>query len=191
MEKRRKPANACRMQPDECACGQGFIVERVISSRRCDTCFDGHLFVRGLPRGLCEPLRLCSVQVLRIDAAACCDTPAAAPDCTVENRPVRLTLTLLCCVEDARGCRAEGTACVEIEDACAAVRPCVPGANLRRGAQLRIARVHFCPPCGFHVCMDICLHEVVSRCEMITGAPKPCAPDCPQLPLYPQPRRSW
>ena len=83
MEKRRKPANAYRMQPDECACGQGFIVERVISSRRCDTCFEGHLFVRGLPRGLCEPLRLCSVQVLRIDAASCCDTPAAAPGCVM------------------------------------------------------------------------------------------------------------
>ena len=186
MERRRKPAHgldSCCAQ--DCACDQGYIVERVLVNRRCRTCFEGCLLVQGLPRGLMAPLALRSVEVIRIDAAQSCDAPACLPECG-RSGTGRLALTLLCCVEDACGCRAEGTACIEVEDCCLPPRPCPMDANLRRGARVQVTRACFCSPCGFHVCADVCLYAIVSRCEMVRGCPKPC-PSCPQLPLYPQP----
>ena len=192
MERRRKPPHgACCgcVQTEECACEQGYIVEKIVSSRRCSTCFEGMITVQGIPQGLRAPLRLCSAEVIRVNAMQSCDAPACMPPCSgcqTVHRPGRVMLTLLCCVEDACGCRAEGTACIEVEDCCLPPRPCPMDANLRRGARAQVTRACFCSPCGFHVCADVCLYAIVSRCEMVRGCPKPC-PSCPQLPLYPQP----
>ena len=189
MERRRKPphgAASCCVQ--ECACDQGYIVERVVSNRRCRTCFEGGLYVHGLPRGLRGPLALCSAEVIRIDAVQNCDAPACQSVCD-SPRCGRVGLTLLCCVEDACGCRAEGTARIEVEDCCAPILPQL-GCNLRRGASVRVAHARFCPPCGFDVCLEIELCAVISRSELMGGVKKPC-PVCPQLPLYPQPRRDF
>lgn len=189
MERRRKPphgADSCCVQ--ECAGDQGYIVERVVSNRRCRTCFEGCLLLQDLPRSLRAPLALCSAEVIRIDAVHSCDAPACLPTC---NRPRRgrVALTLLCCVEDVCGCSAEGTARIEVEDCCAPHRT-QPGCILRRGASVRVAHACFCPPCSFDVCLEIELCAVVSRSELTGGVKKPC-PVCPQLPLYPQPRRDF
>ena len=189
MERRRKPAHgldSCCAQ--DCACDQGYIVERVLVNRRCRTCFEGCLLVQGLPRGLMAPLALRSVEVIRIDAAQSCDAPACLPECG-RSGTGRLALTLLCCVEDACGRRAEGTARIEAEDCCAPLRP-QPGCNLRRGATVRVTHTCFCPPCGFDVCLEIELCAVVSRSELTGCVKRPCTV-CPQLPLYPQPRRDF
>ena len=189
MERRRKPAHGtdpCCVQ--ECACDQGYIVERVLSNRRCRTCFRGCLMVQGLPRSLRAPLALCSAEVVRIDAVQSCDAPACLPACD-RPRCGRVALTLMCCVEDSCRCRAEGTARIEVEDCCAPVPP-QRGCNLRRGASVQVSHSCFCPPCGFDVCLEIELCAVLSRCELTGNAKKPC-PVCPQLPLYPQPRREF
>ena len=186
MERRKRPlhsgiAGCAALHPGICAqesCGQGFIVERILANRRCRTGFEGILAVCGLPQGLHPPLRLCCADITGIRSVQGLECDACAVS--------RLALSLRCCVEDACGRRAAGDAQIEVQDCCAPVRTDERGANVRRGATIEVSRACFCAPCSFSVCMDICLHTVISLCEITGGCPRPCA-ECPALPLYPPP----
>lgn len=199
MERRNKPPQGfdpgcswSRKGGGRCAprgCDQGYIVEKIISNRRCETCFEGVITLCGLPAHLRPPLTLCSVEVIQVKPACaphegmCMPLPGCG--CAPRGRD-RVTIFLLCCVADSCGCRGEGVAQIEIDDCCGPLRPVERGANVRRGAQVELRSACFCAPCGFRVCMDICLHTVISCCEMVGTRPRDCC-ECPQLPLYPPP----
>ena len=152
--------------------GCEYIVERIIAKRCEPLCFRGHIAVSGLSPGLCPPLCLCGVKVMDI-------RPCGAQD--------ELELTLLLTVHDARGCSAEGRACLHLTS-CAPCAPCGMGTSVRRGAEIQVSEASFVPPCGFFVCLNIELHTLVSRCELACCPPCTCArPSCPVLPLYPPP----
>ena len=167
--RRPPPPGGCR--PD---CG--YIVEKIISSDTEDVCFSGLLQISGLPDGLCSPLCLRGVDVMRVE-----------PVCeSLDLCGVRRLRVLLCCyVSDSRGCRAEGTACIEVE-VCGRNGPRACGVNVRRGAQVFIQNACFCPPCAFDVCLRLCITTIVSRCEAVGSRPA-CPTPCPDLPLYPPP----
>lgn len=160
-----------------CGCGPvgGYIVEKIVGNQREDLCFDGAIEVCSLPCGLCPPLCLTGMEVLDIQPLCGGCAPAA-----------RLRLTVCCCVCDSRGCRAEGTAKLEVES-CLGSGKC--GCTLRRGAQIAVRSARHCPPCAFDVCLDICLQTIMSRCELVGGKDS-CRPPCPPMPpLYPPPCR--
>lgn len=161
-----------------CGCGPvgGYIVEKIVGNQGEKLCFEGRLEISGLPCGLCPPLCLTGVEVWDIRAVCGSCQPGA-----------RLQLTVCCFVCDARGCRAQGMAKLEVSS-CLSPEGC--GGTLRRGAQIAVLSAAFCPPCAFDVCLEICLQTVVSRCELLSGREKSCCSPCPPMPpLYPPPCR--
>ena len=168
-----------RGEPAARQCG-GYIVERIVASYSQCLCFEGTLSVCGLPACLCPPLTLCDAEV------ACIEPCTPCPDsCCMPCAEVMLRFTLVCHVADSRGHRGQGQASIEL--AAQQRRSDVGcGANIRRGAQVRVARACFCAPCAFEVCLYIDLRTVASQCEMLGEAP--CfARACPPLPIYPMP----
>lgn len=184
MEKRRKPHPGwdCGWKwPCATGCRDlGYIVERIVSNRHCNTCFDGVITPSGFPAHLKPPLTLCRIEVMQVKPV--CPTEPSIGCGTMG----RVCLVLLCCVVDRCGCRGEGVVQIEVEDCCRPERAWEAGTNVRRGAQVEISNACFCAPCSFHVCLNICLHTVVSCCEMVGARPQPCN-SCPTLPLYPPP----
>ena len=166
-------------EPASRQCG-GYIIERIVASHSQCLCFDGMLSVCGLPACLCPPFTLCDVDVACIEP--CAQHPGA---CCMPCAAAMLRFTLLCHVVDSRGQRGQGQAVVEL----AAQQRCGDagcGANIRRGARVRLVRACFCPPCAFKACLYMDLRTVVSQCEMIGTAHCPSRA-CPPLPIYPNP----
>lgn len=146
----------------------GYIVERILSSR-CETfCYNGTIQLLDLPCGFCPPFCLRSVEVVCICVDPCND------QC--------LQMTLRCLLTDTRGCRAESTVKISIQTN---TQKSLCGVNVRYGADVTVQNACFCPPNAFNVCLKIRLNTIFSRCEVIGGK---CASACPQLPpLYPPP----
>lgn len=165
--------SACRRAP-QLSLGSlegRFIAERIVQSRRDDTCFKGALRVAGLPCSLCPPLTLRKVSVT--------DIQTVCGGCNGE----RLRLELCCLVSDARGCRAEGSTSIEVD-----VRSGLGRGAVRRAAEIGIVHAQSCPPGCFEVHLSICIYAIVTRCELISGKDV-CENRCGELPLYPQPPR--
>lgn len=117
------PERPCRRPPHPGGCRPdcGYIVEKIISSDTEDVCFSGLLQISGLPDGLCSPLCLRGVDVMRVE-----------PVCeSLDLCGVRRLRVLLCCyVSDmpwlqsrrhrlyrSRGMWAKRTACLRCQRA--------------------------------------------------------------------------
>lgn len=146
-----------------------FIAERIVQSRRDETCFEGSLRVFGLPCSFCPPLTLRKASVT--------DIQTVCGSCSGD----RLRLELCCLVSDAHGRHAEGSASIEV-DVCGGL---CRGA-VRRAAEVSITQAQFCPSGFFDVRLGICIYAIVTRCELIAGR-ESCENRCEELPLYPQP----
>lgn len=145
----------------------GYIVERVLSSRCEMLCYKDTIQFLDLPCGLCPPFCLQGVEVICI-----CVDPCNA-QC--------LQMTLRCILTDRRGCRAESTVKISVQTES---QRTLCGVNVRYGADVSVQSACFCAPNAFHVCFRIRLNTIFSRCEIIGGK---CASPCPELPLYPPP----
>lgn len=164
----RSLSSLCKNQSRTCSLEGRYIVERIIGGRRDDACFEGTLCIEGLPCSFCTPHALCRASV--------CDIRTVSRGCGCE----KLRLLLCCLVSDAHGCRAEGTACIEID-----VPACT--GTVRRGAQVGIAYAQSCQPGCFETKLNVSVQTIVTQCELIGGR-EPCEPCC-MPPLYPQPAK--
>ena len=176
----RDGPSECRLCRPHSCCTDGYIVERVICRHSEDVCFEGQFSIQGLPPHLCPPLMLRSIEVCCISPCgqACC---GGACGCADE----RLRVDLQCIVEDGRGCRAQGTAAIEICVRAGQIRIAC-GDTVRRGARAELLHACMCASYVFHAAIRFCVTTVVSRCEMI--APHAACPSsCLNLPLYPSP----
>ena len=168
--------NRCVHERDACCfpakgygseCG-AYLVERIVATDRECVRFDGFLRISGLPAHLCAPLALCRIEVT--DVSPCAQTDA-------------LQITALCFVEDARGCRAQGSACFQI---CAERAVYAGTCALRRGAKIRIVHAAMRQGCLFEVCLDVIIHTIVTRSECWHGPKEHCRQACEMPPLYPR-----
>ena len=162
-----------RSQPGRHGCCRpccGYIVEEIHSHHQERCCFRGMLEICGLPARLAPPLTLCRA-----------DVSCISPLCGQER--AAFCLTLRCEVEDCRGCRACGEACICITLQHA---PACCGENLRLGARLDVQHACFCAPSAFEVCADVHLMVVTSGVGRMLRQLE-CAPRCAFAPLYPAP----
>ena len=175
--------NMMRKEPASTCCyDQGYIVEKIVHRKSESLCFEGFLPLNNLTDRLCPPLTLCGIEVLQI-------RPCKRNVCSCERE--LLEITLLCLITDARGCRGQGFATIEVES-CDNNWPCSQsGLNLRRGAEICIGFSRFCAPCGFEVSLRIALQTILSRCEITSSRPHCDNPCPPALPLYPPPIRRF
>ena len=179
--------------PEQCRCGQcaghgggkGVLLPRVIASGREWLRRQGmQLCVEGLPECAEGPFTLMSVWV--VGEA----TWVQEPDVSRRMMCLRVKIPLLCQVRDSHGCMHCARAWVEVD---ASVHLSGSLAECWRSQMLVHPCVRLvCPPCtSCDGCFDVQL-EILVECWMVHWEccpAMPQKPECPPLPLYPQPRR--
>lgn len=171
----------CRQQRPmrpEAACG--FLMQQIVSQGRLqERCRRFCLTLSPLPRILVPPYFIRDVQL-------CGDITVDLQDSCMQETAVTLPLSVLVCDQTGNSHRAQ-----------AAITVRVPLRNMYHespASYLAQAQVTLCQQCGCFndpaqasVFLSVCV-QVFGVQHKALYTPSPCAPACPPLPLYPQPR---
>lgn len=179
------------MKHHDCACGhcrppasaQGVLLPRIIARGR--TWLHRHpctLQVEDLPACLQPPLTLTCLTP--------CGEPRWEPLGGSQSLRYRVCIPLVCQVQDACGCTHTGQASITAE---VCLTPLCPLSECWRACVLMLPCVRLlCAACAASPCFDVQLELLLEgyllRWEACLS-PAPCKPQCPDLPLYPQPCR--
>ena len=183
-----KHFDSCRCEqcrphhPAAAANNCGFLMQQILATGKQQyRCESFQLTLGPLPRNLMAPLQITDVSVcgaVRVMEEDC--------GCMGAMRQTQAIIPLAVTVCDKNGQRHVTQSEISV---CVPLRACMQeGAQYLANAMVRLAQNSGCFAPGETVCvfLDVCV-QVFLVLYRPMYAPVPCAPACPDLPLYPQP----